>query len=530
MNCLLLEHGGDAIVLDAGVTFPARGMGVDLIHPSFAWLAERADRLRGIVLTHGHEDHVGALPYLLQRCPAPVYGPAYALAMVRRRLAEHPLGLEPELHAIEAGARFQLGSFELEPVRVTHSIPDCFAMVCRAGGRTLVHSGDFKIDLDPPDGHGFDLGRMAELGEAGVDCLLSDSTNIDTPGRTGKERAVASALEEAIAGAPHRVVAAVFASNAYRLGALLGIAERTGRRVCALGRSVQTHLRVAAELGHIEHPDRLLIQPNEVRDHPRAELLVIATGTQGEGAAALPKLSRDQHPDLQLERGDRVLLSSRIIPGCELAIHEMVDLLERMGVEVLTRATHPAIHCSGHAAREELRELIELLRPRSFLPVHGTYHHLIRHAALAQECGVEDTLVATNGDVVQLDDRGLRHSSSVAQGRVHVWRGEPLDDELLRERALMRELGFAVVAVALDAKGRRLGQPSIVCRGVLNVGDADPILEEAEHFVAAELDRGWDPREDDATIEDRARRSLRRFLGRRLGRKPLVSARVVAIE
>ena len=528
MNCLALESRGDILVVDCGVTFPQEQPGVDIAHANFAWLEERSGRVRGVVLTHGHEDHIGALPFLLATIPAPVWGPPYALALCRRRLEEHDPGFEPELHEMRPSESFSVGCFEIEPIRVTHSIADCVALAIRTCEGLIVHSGDFKIDPNPPDGLPLDEERLSDLGDEGVALLLSDSTNIDQQGHTRREADVAAQLEKHITAATGRVIVALFGSNIHRLTALASIAKRTERSLVLLGRSLRNHSEIATDLHIAGDLPAVRITPDEARSKPHDALLYLVTGTQGEPRAALSRLARGEHPDLELVENDLVLLSARVIPGCELQVAEVIDGLERQGLNVLTRRDDPKIHCSGHAAREEQQRLIELTRPRSFLPVHGTFHHLQRHASLAREvCGAE-TLVALNGDIVELLHGELRRIDHHPVGRVHRTRGALIPDRVLRERTLLVELGVATVSVIVDSAMRPIATPRVVCRGFVEATPTDDLLLDAADSVMQDLSRAENDDEDD--VRDTACRSMKRFFHRRVGRKPLVNALVTVIH
>lgn len=517
------DDASDRIVIDCGVTFPGRTHGVDLIHPKLDWVLDAPESLRAIVLTHGHEDHIGGVPYLLAGLPAPVpiYGPPYALALVRRRLSEHGELELPELIPTAPGERFAIGGFDIEPVRVNHSIPDCTSLILRTPAGTFIHTGDFKIEDAPLDGEVFGRDALRRVADEGVDLLMSDSTNIDVPGDSGEEHDVAETLAELMKAAPHRFLVGQFASNVYRMKALFAAARDQGRRVCLLGRSVNTHSEVSRKLGILESVGSLLVTPDEVQKVPRHELCVIATGTQGEHRAALGRLSRGEHPQLSLDEGDTVVMSSRIIPGCEKAVYTMLDGLERQGVRIIHRKHAPGVHVSGHAARDEQREYIELTRPRAFVPVHGTYHHMHAHAELAASLGVKHTLVAENGDVLQLDASGLTRVDRIEAGRVHVERGQAMDEIQLKERRLLGELGHVIVAFTLK-KGQVRQKPEVVARGVLREDLEDEVLDEAARYVHGALQKS-DER-DLEVLEGVAARALKRFMGKTIRRKPLVTA------
>jgi ribonuclease J len=525
MNCLLLESEQRLLMVDCGVTFPDHELGIDVIHPSFDYVLERADDLSGVVLTHGHEDHIGALPYLLRELEVdvPIFGPPYALALVKERLREHDLGRDPRLLATKPRERLDLGPFEVTPFRVTHSIPDSTGLVVRVDAGIVVHSGDFKIDPDPLDGERFDEDLLAQAGREGVRLLLSDSTNSESDGYAGSEQPVSAAIERVIAQARGRVVVGMFSSNVHRVGEVMRIARKHGRRVLMLGRSLRTHVRLGEDFGLLPYARELLLAEHEVERTQPSRLLVLATGSQGEPAAALHKLAAGTHPLLALEPGDEVILSSRIIPGREREVLATIDGLERRGVRVHTRRDDPALHVSGHACRDEQRRMLELVQPRGFIPVHGTFVHMSRHAALARAGGVTETLVVDDGKLVELDAAGMRVVSEVEVGRVHIQHGEEISAEVLRERAHMAEAGVVAVALTLDRAGDLRGAPELAVRGVV-----DPVelldlavVQNAKVAVARALGT-LEHRADDDAVELAVARATRRVFRDALGFRPLV--------
>jgi ribonuclease J len=540
MNCLALVEGDQALVVDCGVTFDDRGLGVDVVHPDFAALD--AYRVAGIFLTHGHEDHIGAIPYLLRRVDAPVYGPRYALGLVRERAAEHEILDHVDLREAAPRARVRVGPFDVEPVRVTHSIADSTALAIRTGAGLVVHTGDFKFDDAPPDGETFDVARFEELSHEGVRLLLSDSTNIDARGPTGSEEGVGRALDEIVAGARQAVVVGVFASNVHRLRMLGEIARRHGRKLVALGRSVSTHARVARATArstgphagepYLEWPGDLVWPADRARELPRSAVLGVATGTQGEEPAALARLARGEHPAFDLAEGDVVVMSSRVIPGNEPEVMRVMSDLLRRGVVLRSWWSDRAVHVSGHAHREEQQRMIELLRPRAFVPVHGTLHHLLRHAALARELGVPEVCVLENGDVGEVDEAPLRKSGRAHAGRVHVFAQRALPPTVLHERAALAAQGIAHVVVPVDARGRPAGEIALVTRGVLDETLDAHVLAAARNEALAALEElaGEEPAGSDAEVAETARQAVRRALGRVLGFKPVATATVLRVH
>ncbi len=524
MNCLAFEQQEGIVLVDCGVTFPSTDLGIDVYHPRFDYLIARSDRVLGVVITHGHEDHIGALPYLLGALDVPVFGPAHALELTRQRLGEHGFDLaELDLVTVQPGRRFEVGPFGFEPIRVTHSIADATALAIRTAAGMVVHTGDFKLDPTPPDGELTDELRLMELGEAGVRLLLSDSTNVDSPGTSGSERDVGDALGELVARARGRVVLGLFASNVQRLSLVGDIAQRTGRRLCLLGRSVMTHVRAAEAVGRLRWPADLTVTPDVAASMARERVLVIASGTQAERMSALTRLAAGTHPQLRLDAGDTVILSSRIIPGNDRPVFDMMADLLRLGVDLHTRITDARVHASGHAHREEQLRMIELTRPRAFVPLHGTLHHLMRHAELARECNVAEVLVAENGEVVELRaEAAPAKAGRVPVGKVATAGGDELSEEILRERAQLGRGGVAFVSVLLDARGQIVGTPQVVSRGVL-----EPAFAGVARNVAAAATRAiaeLDPRSrgDDDALADAVRIAARRAHESHTGRRPTV--------
>ncbi len=530
MNCSLLEHGEDTLVIDCGIGFYGREQGVDVVRPDFRYALERTDRLRALIITHAHEDHIGAVPYLLRHVDLPIYGPAFALALIGEKLQSGPgAARPPRLHAIVPGQRVRLGAFELEPIRVTHSMPDSTSLAIRTPAGLVVYSGDFKIDETPYDGERFDAARLEELGREGVRALLSDSTNIDVAGASGSEKSVAKAIDERVAAASGRVVVCLFSSNTHRLRAVLQAARRNDREVLLLGRSVVTYHRVASGLGMIPDPEPVFASPESAQQIEPRRLLVAATGTQGEPRAALARLADGSHDFLQLQQGDEVILSSRIIPGNEQAVLEIIDRLESDGVRVWHRGFDPALHTSGHACREEQRRLIELLRPQTFIPVHGSRYHLNRHAELARETGVREAVTVENGTVIEMTAQQTRVAGAVPCGRVYLQNGSEVEAEVLEERKLLSQYGVAVITVAVDDEGELVLDPEVVLSGVRFEQPGGPLAQQASRRIAVALERLSLPANDDV-IRRKAESAARSFFRNALGFKPVVHAVVMRID
>jgi ribonuclease J len=530
MNCLVLEQDEGAIVIDCGVTFPSSDLGIDVYHPKFDYLFSSGVRLRGVVLTHGHEDHIGALPYLLARQNVPVWGPACTLELVRERLAEHDLDEEVDLRPTEVGRRITAGPFDLEPIRVTHSIADATALAIRTAAGLVVHTGDFKLDPSPVDGEVTDEARLRALGDEGVRLLLSDSTNVDSPGTSGSERSVCDALFELVESARARVVVGMFASNAHRLIALGEAAQRTGRRLVLLGRSVGNHARSIQAVGRVKWPSDLVVSPDVAAAMPKERVLVIAGGTQAERGSGLVRLADGTHPSMRIDEGDRVILSSRVIPGNDRAVSELVSTLLRRGVDLVSWSIDRRVHASGHAHRDEQKRMLEMVRPAAFIPVHGTLHHLLRHADVARELGVPDVLVAENGEVVELTAQAAPSKVGRAPvGRVAAFAGVELPDDAVRERAALGRSGAAFVTVVLDARGALATRPEVALRGLPFARD-EQLLRAAARAAAQAVTAASDftrGRQDD--LEGAVRLAVRKVIETRTRHRPIVQVLITRV-
>lgn len=523
MNCLAFVHAGRAMVVDCGVTFDEAELGVDVVHADFAFLDEVP--LAGVVVTHGHEDHIGAIPYLLKRFDVPVYGPPYALALVREKLKEHEVLGHARL--VEVGTRepYRVGPFEIEHFRVTHSIADATAIAIRTARGTIVHTGDFKFDEDPPDGERFDEEGLRAVGDAGVELLLSDSTNAETEGVSGSESIVGAALEKVVHETEGAVVVGLFASNAHRLRLLGEIARRTHRRIVLLGRSMRTHTRVARDAGYLDWGPEATFPVERLRELPRRSVLALATGTQGEEMAALGKLSRGDVPGFALESGDAVVFSSRVIPGHEPEVYALKSALLRRGVALHTHRTARDLHVSGHAYRDEQRRMIELVRPRAFIPLHGTRVQLDRHRALAVAAGVGHTELLENGETAFLGEGGLRRGERVRAGRVRVFAHAEVTEATVADRKALASSGVVAVTVLVDERGALARPPVVVARGVVDPGHPGFLRDVGREIEVALAALG--PPLTDERIAETTRLAARRVASKVMGRRPVVLATVL---
>jgi len=530
MNCFALEQAGGIVIVDCGASFAEDDVGIDVWHPDFSWLLAQRERLHGVFLTHGHEDHLGALPYLLAELELPVWGPPHALELAKRRLLEHQFAPdELDLREAHAGREYQVGPFTIEPVRVAHSIVEASALHMRTAAGSVLHTGDFNFDPDPPDGEPTDEARLSELGDQGISLLLSDSTNIDVPVRAGSERGVGAALEELVREAPARVVIAMFASNIQRLILLGEIAQRTGRKLCLLGRSLDTQAAIARQIGRLSWPSDLLVSPDLAASVPRERLLVLAGGTQAERNSALKRLSSGQHPRLALAEGDTVIFSSRIIPGNDRPVFAMMNDLLRAGITLKTRFSDPAVHTSGHAGRSEQSRMIELCRPNCFLPVHGTLHHLLRHQELARELGVSETTVVENGTPVVCDGQKLWKDERVPHGRVAIAiGGEELSSQTHQRRLELGRSGIAFVCLVIDRNEQLAVPPSVRTRGVPLVDNDEPALRAVAKEIARAVETFRGGR--GLALAEFVRRAARRKLEDLSGTRPIVEVETLELD
>jgi ribonuclease J len=530
LNMMLLEAGDDLIAVDCGLLFPDDEMpGVDYVIPDFSYLLAKREHCRGVILTHGHEDHIGALPYLLRELDVPVYGTRIALALATERLKEHGLAETARLVPVEPRRAFDLGPFRVEPIRVTHSVVDGVGYAIETPVGTFVHSGDFKFDPSPIDDERSDYHRLAELGERGVLCLMADSTNVDRPGATPSEREVGRHLAERFRRAPGRIILATFASHVHRIQQVLDLAASFGRRVALLGRSMETNVRIAAELGYLRVPEASILPLEELAALPPYRQVILSTGSQGEPHSAMALMAAEEHKYVQVAEGDLVIISARIIPGHERTITRLVNQLLRLGAEVLWEPV-AFVHVSGHAAQEELRLMLNLVRPHFFIPVHGEYRHLLAHARLAGEVGIprERAFVIEDGQGIEFTKTAARMLPGIPVGRVLV-DGKGIGDVgavVLRDRELLAQDGMVVVAVTVDrGTGEIIAGPEIASRGWVYERESEAVLEEAKTVLREALaaKAGEEPMARDV-LQSVLRGTLRRFISLRYDRKPIVLA------
>ncbi|MFC6644922.1 ribonuclease J [Granulicella cerasi] len=528
MNCLALRYGDDILVIDAGLMFPEEELlGVDIVVPDISYLVENRDKVRAILLTHGHEDHIGGLPWILSELNVPVYGTEFTLAYVEGKLEEHRLLDDAELIEMLPGRQFGIGPFTVRPIRVTHSLVDCVALAITTPLGVVLHTGDFKIDLSSPDGHPFDLQAFAELGKQGVLLHLQDSTNVDRPGFTPGERAVIPRLDDIFAATKKRLFFSCFSSSIHRIKIAMDLAYKHNRKVALIGRSMDNSTEIAQDLGYIEPPQGLIIHPSKIKEYAPHEVCVMISGTQGEPMSALSRAAVDNHKYAKIEAGDTVLLSSRVIPGNEKSIYRVIDHLERRDARVIhDDGTNGLIHVSGHGSAEELRMMINLTQPKYFIPVHGDYRHLKRHVELAKSTGIpEKVLLLEDGDVLEIDSRGAEKVGKVNVGRVCIDNNSTADvvlDTVIRDRKHLGSDGLFLPIIAINKQtGAIEGMPEITTRGF--VADDPELLRNARDVVRRTIEESsGEERKDYGVMKDKVRGDLKRFIQKNANRRPLI--------
>jgi len=524
MNMMAIAYGDTAIVIDAGVMFPEADLpGVDLIIPDGTYLERYAGRVAALVLTHGHEDHIGAVAYVLPRVDGPVYGTPLTLALVEPKLDDEG---RARLRAVRPRETVEAGPFRIEFLRVTHSIPDCMALAIHTPVGVVIHTGDFKVDQTPLDGEPVDVHRLAQLGSEGVLALFADSTNIERRGYTGSELTVVEAFEEIFSSTEGKVVVALFASSLYRMQVVINLAAQFGRKVAMVGRGVIENSQIAARLGHLRVPAGMQIRDTEVKNHPAQDVLCLCTGSQGEPLAALPRIAIDDHRHVKVGRGDAVVFSAREIPGNEKAIGRVMNHLSRRGAEVIAEGTKH-VHVSGHGSAEELKLMLSLVRPRYFVPIHGEYRQLARHARVASQVSpATEVLLAEDGDVLRFDGETARLDGKAPAGRVLIdgTRTGEVGDEVLRDRRHLAADGLVVSVLTIGKQSGTLEEaPTLITRGFVVDERTDALLREVPDLLA-ELIEGTsvEERTDPGLMKEKVRVELQRFFRKRSGRRPLV--------
>ena len=529
MNMMALRVGDDIIVIDAGMMFPeSELLGVDLVIPDITYLKQNRAHVRAIVLTHGHEDHIGALPYILRDLNVPVYGTRFTLALVKKRLDEAGLLQSTTLREVIPGGRLvEIGPFEIEFIPVTHSTIDCVALAVRTPLGVIIHTGDFKIDQTPVGGAPFDLHAFARYGHEGVLALFSDSTNVERPGFTGSERNVVPRIEELCRSAPRRVILSCFASSIHRIQQVIDIAARVGRKVAFVGRSMVDNVEIAHSLEYLRIPDGMVVRPQDIRGFDPKRLVILASGSQAEPMSSLSRIAVDNHRFVSVDENDSVILSARIIPGNEKAIFRMLDHMFRRRALVYYDNSAGTIHVSGHASQEEQKLVLQLVKPKYFIPVHGEYRHLFRHAALAYQLGCVsgEILILEDGHTLEFTEDGAYRRDPVTAGRVCVDSGslEEIEEVVIRDRKHLSEDGVVVPIIAIDKHtGRMESQPEIVTRGMFSdngtefiAGARDVVLKTVEQSNAEE-------KSDWSVIKEKIRVDLKRYINKQTSKRPLI--------
>ncbi|HVR38627.1 MAG TPA: ribonuclease J [Thermoanaerobaculia bacterium] len=521
MNLMVYECGDDAIVVDCGMMFPdAATLGVDVIVPDMSYIFDNASKFRAVFLTHGHEDHIGAVPFLVERLAVPVYGMPLALGFVRDKLEEFGVA-DVELHGIMPRDVVEAGAFRIEALRVTHSIVDALGFAITTPAGTIIHTGDFKIDHTPVDAKPTDLARFADYGERGVLLLVSDSTNALVPGHCPSEKTVGTGLDRVFANAKSRIIVTTFASHIHRVQQIIDLARKHRRKVFLVGRSLVDNAETAERLGYLRFPRETRASSPDLS--PR-DLVILTTGTQGEPSSALSRMAIGEHKQVEIEDGDLVVISARVIPGNERAVSHVIDHLYRRGAEVISHE-QPDTHVSGHACQEELKLMLNITRPRFFIPMHGTLRHLVHHARLAKDLGVPHGVVITNGQVAEIDGTEMRVlEDRVQQGKVFIDSlAEEVPEVVVRDRKHLAEDGFVIVVVAIDSTGALVRDPEIITRGLLHVDESQEILTEVRALLAGMIaETSADELREAELLQEKMRALLKRYFRKSMGRRPMI--------
>lgn len=527
-NMTAFECGNDIIVIDCGMGFPDEDMyGIDIVLPDFTYLKNNASRVRGLVLTHGHEDHIGAVPYLLKELDIPIYTMPLTAALVELKLEEHDLLYNTQIFTKKAGASFRLGCFTVEFIHVNHSIPDAVALAIKTPIGTVIHTGDFKIDVTPISGGMIDIARLGQLGNEGVLALLSDSTNVEKPGHSDSEMMVGQGFEKLFMGCDKRIIITTFASNVHRLQQIINVAAKFKRKVAITGRSMENVLRVASVLGYMDIPDNVMVDLDKINKLPRSQVVIISTGSQGETMSALYRMAFSEHKQVNVDAGDRVIISASAIPGNENTISRVIDELFHKGAEVIYDR-HTNLHVSGHASQEEQKMMLALVKPKFFIPVHGEYRMLVKHAELGRVMGVlpRNVVIAENGKVIELTKKTIKCENSVPSGAVLVdgsGVGE-VGSVVMRDRHRLAEDGMVVVVLPYSSEDHCLvAPPEIVTRGFIYVKEAEALMDELKR-VAIESVNACEAQHinDYSTIKSRVKNNLSGFLYKTTRRSPMI--------
>ncbi len=534
-NMTLYEYGNDMFLVDCGLAFPDPDLlGVDLVLPDFTYVERNIDKIKGVVVTHGHEDHIGGLAYLLKTANIPIYATKLTVGLIEGKLKEHHLLNSAKLNVVKPGDTLSLGAFSVELIHVNHSIPDAIALCIRCKGGTIVQTGDFKIDMTPIDGEPIDLNRLAQIGSQGVTCLLSDSTNAERPGFTPSERLVGKSFDNLFRQAGNRrIIVATFASNIHRVQQIIDTASALGRKVALSGRSLENVVSVAQELGYIHVPEGLLVSIETVNRYPAEKLVIITTGSQGEPMSALARMALSDHRRVAIGPNDYIIISATPIPGNEKTVGRVVDELLKLGAEVIYERMYE-VHVSGHACQEELKMIMNLVKPKYFIPVHGEQKHLQKHSLLAQSMGIDkkNIIVADNGDLIEMNDKSIRVAGSVPAGKIYV-DGSGVGDVgsiVLRDRKHLSEDGIIIVAASVDAQsGYIVSGPEIMTRGFVYAKEADELIMEAKNIAARAIESRLLRSPDLVAAKTRVRDDVGRFVMDKTRRSPMIVSIIMEV-
>ena len=535
-NMTLYEFNGDIIIVDCGMAFPDQDMlGVDIVLPDFAYAEQNASKIKGIFVTHGHEDHIGGLPYLLKTLNVPIYGTKLTIGLIQGKLKEHGLLKDAKLNVVTPGQRVDIGAFNVECIHVNHSIPDALAFAIRCKAGTIFQTGDFKIDSTPIDGGMIDLSRISQIGEENVLCLLSDSTNAERPGYTVSEKKVGESFETLFQKAEgKRIIVATFASNIHRVQQIIDVAGLLGKKVALSGRSLENVARIAQELGYMNIPDGLLITIDKVRQYPPDGIVLITTGSQGEPMSALARMAFSDHRKIEINSNDYVIISATPIPGNEKTVNKVINELMKLGADVVYEKMYD-VHVSGHACQEELKILLGLLKPKYFLPVHGEQKHLRKHAGIAASMGMDkkNILIADNGNVVELNESGIKMAANVPAGRVLVdgYGVGDVGSVVMRDRKHLALDGLIIVSAAVSIANRSIvSTPEIVSRGFVYVKESEQLIEDAKKIALSTINDCLNRNISDAgIIKAKLRDDLSRLMYERTKRSPMILPVIVEI-
>ena len=526
-NMLLLEYGNDILIIDAGLMFPGEDMlGIDLVIPDINYLLDKKDKVRGIIITHGHEDHIGALPYVLPQLDVPVYATRLTHGMIRVKLKERRTLAHAKLNVVQTSEPINLGAFKVELFPVCHSIPDAVGVIIWTPVGVVVHSGDFKLDYTPVGGKPTDLSRLAQLGSQGVLLLMSDSTYAELPGYTPSERLVGEALDHIMADAPGRVIVTTFSSLVSRVQQVIDAAAKHGRRVFIVGRSMSDTAHMALELGYIQAPDGILGRIEEARHLPHDKVVYITTGSQGEPTSALVRMANRDHPNVSIQPGDTIVMSATPIPGNEAIVNRTLDNLFKQGARVLYDKV-AQVHVHGHGSQEELKLLLNLVKPAFFVPIHGEYRHLSLHAKLAESVGIskENIFVLEDGDILELTAKSARKNGKVGSGNVYV-DGLSVGDiggVVLRNRRMLSKDGIVVAIVAVNRQtGKLVGRPDIVTRGFVDTREFKEMIDESRDLLAKALDHSGGKAAEWSFVNAKARDTLDKFYYEKTKLRPMI--------